>query len=327
MRKSLKTCLMSTALTCLVAVASPTNAALTLTAAGIADGFTLSQFYDDPGAYYGILGLAVTPGGTVVAAGYARNQFYTLPDVDGQTFATITTMAAAPGNPREVAAVGSTVYMTVNGAYNTINPGTFALTPLVTVPATSSSLGLWANPVTGHLISSSNRGLVDIDPATGAVIVIGPGGADGVTVSPDGTIAYGEFGGAIVGYSITTPNPGIPVYNSGTGIGHSPDGTGIISGSAFDGQIIVNNNDGTVGLLDPATNIETIIASGGSRGDYVAPDQTNGSLFLSTADSVWRLKIAGGTIGGGGTPAPEPASMALNGVGLVGLAAVRRRRA
>ena len=60
---------------------------------------------------------------------------------------------------------------------------------------------------------------------------------------------------------------------------------------------------GYLGLLDPTTGIETIIASGGSRGDYVAPDITNGTLFLTQSESALRLSCGEGC-GIGVTPPP-----------------------
>ncbi len=70
--------------------------------------------------------------------------------------------------------------------------------------------------------------------------------------------------------------------------------TGVISGGALNGDIVVNNNDGTVGLLDPTKpdgdpNQFVLIATGGTRGDFVSPDLTNGTLFLSQNEQVARL--------------------------------------
>ena len=67
-----------------------------------------------------------------------------------------------------------------------------------------------------------------------------------------------------------------------SGNGHSPDGTEVISGGTFNGDVVVNNNDGTVGLIDATTGLETIIATGGTRGDFVGPDLTDGTLFLAS---------------------------------------------
>ncbi len=85
----------------------------------------------------------------------------------------------------------------------------------------------------------------------------------------------------------------------------------MISGGAFSGDIVVNDNDGTVLLLNPVTGVSTIIASGGTRGDFVSPDTNNGSLFLSQNEQLARLSCgAGCSIGSvGGTP--EPATLGL----------------
>ena len=86
------------------------RAALTLNAAGIADGFSLSTFYTDPGANYGLLGAVSAGGGIAIGSGYARGQLYRFNDVDGQSFGTALTSAAAGGTPTGIASVGGSVY-------------------------------------------------------------------------------------------------------------------------------------------------------------------------------------------------------------------------
>jgi hypothetical protein len=184
------------------------------------------------------------------------------------------------------------------------------------------------SPVNGHIIAASYSGLVDIDPVADTFRVINAGlFPDGVSVSPDGTIAYVETGGAIQSYNIAT---GALIATFFTG--HGPDGTGVISGGLFNGDVIVNNNDGTVGLLDHPTkpngdpNQFVIIATGGSRGDFVSPDISNGTLFLSQSERVDRLSCGPGCSIGGPPPIPEPSSVFLLGSGLIASFMLLRRK-
>jgi DNA-binding beta-propeller fold protein YncE len=185
-------------------------------------------------------------------------------------------------------------------------------------------LGMWANPVNGHLISSSNAGLVDIDPIAGTFRVINAGlFPDGVSVSPDGKVAYVENVGSVQSYDIAT---GALIRTFATG--HRPDGTGVIFGGPLNGRVIVNDNDGTVGLLDPTKKDGDptqfiIIASGGTRGDFVSPDTSNGTLLLSQLEQVVRLSCGPGCIIGS---VPEPQSYLVFVVGLASVLLMRARR-
>jgi len=214
----------------------------------------------------------------------------------------------------------------LGGHYYRVDPTTLALTQ-VTFAGVNAYYGLWGNGVTGHLLAGTSQGLLDINPLTGTFIVVGqPGGnIDGVTVSPDGTIAYIETdSNSLYGYSLTSPNPAVPVF-SRTSLPGGPDGTGIISGGTFDGDIIVNNNDGTVGLINHLTGVESIIATGGTRGDLVSPDTSNGTLLLAAQDATYRLSCGPNCAIGSVPSVPEPEIVVMLGVGLAGLWMRRRR--
>lgn len=310
----------------LLAAVSPANAALTLTATGVSDGFSLTTFVGGYFGEYGPLAEGILPNGNVITGSLSTDKIYVFKDVDNQTLADAliaTPYTFTTGNPNyAMTTAGGQVYgaQLFGGAYEMFhNDGSHtALTgPIAGVP---DYLGMWGDPVNGHIISASYQGLIDINPADGSYRVINSGlFPDGVTVSPDGKIVYVENGGAIQSYDYTS---GALINTYFTG--HSPDGTGVISGGKFNGFVVVNNNDGTVGLLDPTTSAFDIIADGGTRGDFVSADRNNGTLFLSQYDQVARLSCgAGCTIG---TTVPEPATWSLMIVGLGALGGMLRRR-
>jgi hypothetical protein len=314
-----------------IATSSPASAALMLTTDGINDGFVLSTFVSgyNFGGNYGPLAQGILSNGNVVTGSVGDGKIYVFHDVDNQTLAdaiSATPYVGITGNPNyAMTTAGGHAYgaqLQGNAPYEIFaNDGTHSAIPGLTA---TNFLGMWGNPVNGHIIASSNQGLIDINPtaATYRVITSNPN-VDGVTVSPNGSTLYAESGGNILAYDITTG----ALLNTYSGGGHSPDGTGVISGGNFNGFIVVDNNDGTVGLIDPTIGTEDIIADGGTRGDFVSPDTTNGTLFLSQMERVDRLSCGPGcSIGGGPTPIPEPATFALVGAGLAGAAAMRRRK-
>ena len=315
-RPSFLASIASCAVGLLVLVASA-QASLTLTQAGIDDGFTLTTFVSGYNAQYGPLAQGIAPDGNVITGSLLNQQIYVFKDVNNQTLGDAVNSVpytCETGNCNfAMTTAGGQVYgaQAQGGVYyHFASNGTFTPIPNLQADGLFGWLGMWGDPANGDIIAASTKGLVEINPIAGTFRVIDAGlFPDGVSVSPNGSIAYVENGGTIQSYRISDGSL-INTFNTG----HSPDGTGVITGGIFNGDVIVNDNDGTVGLLDPTTGQFVIIANGGTRGDFVSLDTTNGTLFLSQNEQVVRL-TCGLNCSFGTTP--EPGTLSLLGTGVV----------
>ena len=297
----------------------PAHGGLVLTSAGVADGFTLSTYATGVGgSNYSFLAAAplLNPNvGTLAVIDYSHGLLRSYADVDGQTYGSALNSVSFP-SAINIANAGGKTYATQlstsGGLYQVSN--SLGLTPVTVTGGFTPIYGFAGNPVSGHLLAygtgSSGTGIYDINPLTGANTLIASGSSfDGVSVSPDGTKVYAELNSNEVrGYNIATHAQVFDFLST-----HSPDGTGVIAGGPFNGYVIVNNNDGTVSLVDPTGLMQTIIASGGTRGDFTSPDTNDGTLLLSEYDFSYRLGAPGGTGDSAAARAPrwpEPTSIA-----------------
>jgi hypothetical protein len=301
------------------------KADLVLTAAGIADGFTLSTFATmnpgNQGCCSGPFGLAVSSDGHVFVSDPGLNSTFVFNDVNGQTPLTAVHSISGSTGTTGATAVGNTFWAgTINGfTFTTYSTDLATITPQ-TVNA-SPSLGMATTP-DGHVIAASNIGIVEITPGSPTVRLISGQFADGVSVSPDGTKIAAEVNGGVTVFDRATGNA-VASYGPGNG----PDGTGIISGGAFDGFIVVAGNFGSVDLINPTDSSITEIATGGSRLDYTAADPTNGSLLIDSADLIYRLSCTGCSIGSPPvTDVPEPSTWAMMILGFAGVGFMAYRR-
>jgi len=240
---------------------------LALTSAGTTDGFTLTTFATtDPGntgCCSGPFGVAInntSPATVLVGNGFGTA--YVFSDTDGQTTGSALFTQSTNSFVVAYATVGGHAYgsQSQGGQFVEYNAnGT--VNHILTGVSAGSDLGMWGNPVNGHIIASSSAGLIDIDPLAngglGSFRVINSGlFPDGVTVSPDGTTAYVENGGTIQAYRIS--DGALLATYSSFGSLSGPDGSGVITSTgALNGDIIVNfNGDGAttggIGLINPA---------------------------------------------------------------------------
>jgi DNA-binding beta-propeller fold protein YncE len=189
---------------------------------------------------------------------------------------------------------------------------------LKTIASVSNPTGMTVNPLNGHLLVSSYQvnNVYDIDPTTGTTTLFTNAFLDGLSVS--GTTLYGADPGTahVLGFDLKTK---AQVFDSGA-ISGIPDGTALGAG-IFAGNIFANTNGGTLVEIDLKTDVQTVIASGGSRGDFVQVDPNNDTVLVTQGSSIDRLTppagggFGSGTGGSGAVPLPGAVWMGLEVMG------------
>src|SRR5262249_54059106 len=235
----------------------------------------------------GPLGIALPSNGTVVVTDSSGTVRRFPNRTDGQSARNATVVANyGTFNATGMAQFGQSIYMTqqINGAVIQLNAdGTFRQTVVTGLPAAT---GIAVDPRHGSLFVSSDAGFIArVNPLTHTYDrFINNVHADGLAVSAAGTVLYAALADRVVGYSAIT---GTQVFNSGF-IAGVPDGialgTGLLAGSLF-----VNTNGGTVVQINLETGQQTVIASGGSRGDFVYVDPAGENVYITQGDRIIRI--------------------------------------
>jgi hypothetical protein len=327
MKKWGKDTIIGVGLLTLCLLTTTANAALTLTAIANSAGYSLATFSDGfpNSGSVGPVGIGFPSTGGVLVSSYAAgvNAFFAT-DTNGQNYSgAILSSPTGLSAPSGITTVGSNIYQAEQGTGTIVQIDSHGNYIQTIVSGLPSATGLVTNPLNGHLfVSTPNFGVIyDVNPITHSAVPFKSVNFDGMTITADGSILYGAniSTGSIQGYNTTT---GALVYDSGFiagGIDGSALGTGTLLGNIF-----VNTNNGTVVEVNLMTNAQTLIAQGGSRGDFVSVDPYNGSLLLTQTDRVVDLIPPSG--GGFGPSTPEPTSLVIWGLGIVGVAIAACRK-
>jgi DNA-binding beta-propeller fold protein YncE len=293
---------------------------MVLTAAGLNEGFSLSTFASGfssvptAGGNAGPLGIAFV-GGAVLVTSDGDTSVQVFPsDSDNQSASNATAVAYGSALPDALAQVGSAIYMGENAANRLVQINADGTLNQTILTGLNHPTGIVADPFTGHLFLSNqfSNQILDVDPIakTATILISSVPGPDGLTLSPDGTTLYAAATSTshILGFSVATHNQ---VFDSG--VVNSVDGT-IVGIGPLAGSIFANTNDGRFVQINLTTMAQTVIASGGSRGDFVTLDPSNGSLLVTQSDSILRLSPPVG-----GFAVPEPSSILLLTAGTLGV--------
>ncbi len=313
-------------LAALVAV-TPTasKAGLTLTAAGTNLGLSLSTvaYGFDSLSNLGPLGIAFPTAHSMLVTDFAGEvyAFSSIPSNQSASTATIAQNLGGNG-PIGMTVANGLVYLAdrLNGTVDAISATGAFQSFVVNVAAPT---GLATNPISGRIyVTSNTNGIYEVDPtAHTKTLIVSGADFDGMSVSADGKTLYASQGNNIRVYSTGVNGAPAPALQATYAIGDSTDGTALGTGTLA-GNLFVNTNAGNVWEYNIGSAALTLIASGGSRGDFVvaAPD---GSLFLTQSDSILSLSAPSGSGFTGTTDVPEPATISVLGFALAALA-VRR---
>lgn len=312
---------------------------MTLTQDGINAGFHLATFATGftPSAPNGIgpFGIGFVGDGEIIGSWYEQKVYSFATDTDNQV-ANPTYSVTTNGNPAGMTMANGHNYMIFQNyniagyGHNLVAEvdqyGQYVSTLADFGPRPMNALMSYGNSV---YASSSWGDIYQIDATTKAVTQFQAktGAFDGMSVSSDGTRLYAELNNGadfrVLGFDTTTKSQ---IFDSGFIDG--ADGTALGS-RTLDGYIYVNTNKGELWQVKLSDSTQTLIASGGSRGDLAAVDpRGNTSLFLTQSSSVLRLThdTGGFQYGNGVANVPEPSTYAMATIATGTLAWMARRR-
>jgi hypothetical protein len=302
--------------------AGQAEADLTLTPAGVAQGLSITTFASGfPNSGIGPLGTAFAKDGAVLVSDYNTGKIYRFPnDTDGQVASPgLITAKFGGNNPNDMAQLGSNIYMTRQATGDLVQLNQDGTLNHVIVAGMPAATGLTADPFTGHLFVSTlgNNVIYDVDPTAKTKTPFVKFSADGLSLSPDGSVLYAAGGnGHLIGFNTSTK---AKVFDSG--FINTLDGTAAGTGPIFGNLIFANTNNGRLIEINLTTLVQTVIVKGGSRGDFVSVDPTNDTLLITQTDRILRLN------GASFTTTPEPSTIVIAGtVTVIGLGYSWRRR-
>ena len=263
---------------------------LTLTAAGQADGFGLETFATGfpqaPGTTIGPLGVGFPASGGVLVSD-ATSHVRLFPNDNNGQVANAVSPASVPGGAGDIIREGDTLYIGMGGQIAQISANGVVQK---VVARGFQPYGIVLDPFNGHFFASGNASTIfDVDPSSGAVKPFAKVDTDGLALDVSRGILYGACDSAaeglcVKGFDIAT---GALVFKSQE-IADGPDGIAVGVGPVA-GNLFVNSNGGRVVEINQTTGAETVIATGGSRGDFVTVDPNDGTLLLTQTDRIMRL--------------------------------------
>jgi hypothetical protein len=272
-----------------VMVGSIAQADMTLTPAAVAEGYSLSTFAtnfpNDGNA--GPVGIAF-PGDGVMVSDFPGHIRVFPSHADGQDAAAVPAVAYPFIDATGIAELDGTLYLAQRAAGRVARINADGTLDQAVVGGLPFALGIVADSIAGRLFvttsNAPNAAIYAVDPVAKTATLFQSIDADGLALSGDGRTLYAAaLRERILGFDTTTKTQ---VFDSGT----IPfvDGPALGAGSLA-GKIFGNVNDGTVWEVELATGAQTMLASGGSRGDLVAVDPSDGTLLLTQTDRILRL--------------------------------------
>jgi hypothetical protein len=153
-------------------------------------------------------------------------------------------------------------------------------------------------------------------------------------MSADGSEIYTMWSDNVIRRFSTAMDPTthLPVANFA-----SPDwemtgvnGSLALGTGAYAGDLFLGTNGGVEMINIATAQVAAVIASGDGFTGYLNADPVDGSLYVAYSQSVYRLTAPGGSAflatAEPSVAVPEPASLALMGIGAVSILAMRGKR-